>query len=229
MTRQNILGQLADLICAVECPHPVRVAIDGVDAAGKTTLANELIPLIEARARPVMRASVDGFHSPRAVRYRLGADSPEGYYRDSFDNAAMLREVLIPLGPGGNRIYRQGVFDFRADAPTLKPACEAPSNGILLFDGVFLLRPELVDHWDLSIFIDVDFEISVPRAVARDLAQSRGHLEAESIRQKYARRYVPGQRIYLAEANPRARADVVWRNNHLDTPILTVREFADAH
>lgn len=42
MTRQKVLEKLADLIIGVSKPHPVRVAIDGVDAAGKTTLADEL-------------------------------------------------------------------------------------------------------------------------------------------------------------------------------------------
>ena len=77
-TRLQILEQLAGLIVAIGRPHPVRVAIDGVDAAGKTMLADELTPLIEARGRPAIRASADGFHNPRVIRYRRGADSPEG-------------------------------------------------------------------------------------------------------------------------------------------------------
>lgn len=35
LPRFEMLAQLVDLICAVDLPHPVRVAIDGVDAAGK--------------------------------------------------------------------------------------------------------------------------------------------------------------------------------------------------
>lgn len=41
MTREQLLSVLAHRISAVERTHPVRVAIDGVDAAGKTTLADE--------------------------------------------------------------------------------------------------------------------------------------------------------------------------------------------
>ena len=40
MSRNQVLDQLADIVVAIERPHPVRVAVDGVDAAGKTTLAN---------------------------------------------------------------------------------------------------------------------------------------------------------------------------------------------
>ena len=224
MTRKQIIEGLVDLICGVERPHPLRVAIDGVDAAGKTTLAEDMSPLIESRGRPVIRASVDGFHNPRMVRYQRGENSPEGYYLDSFDNDAILQKVLIPLGPGGNRKYHPRVFDFRLDIPTHESWREAPVDAILLFDGVFLLRPELREYWDFSIFVDANFDVSVPRAVRRDVARSNGKLDWETTFAKYNQRYVPGQQIYLAKSNPKSVADVVVDNTILDKPILIILE-----
>jgi uridine kinase len=225
--RKRVISELAALIVAVGLPHsihphPLRVAIDGVDASGKTTLADELVSPIEAHGRPVIRASVDGFHNPRMVRYHRGEDSPEGYYYESFDHAAILRALLIPLGPSGNRRYQRAVFDYRVDAPLIEPACEAPPNAILLFDGVFLLRPELISYWDYSIFVDVDFEVSVLRAVSRDVTQSGGRLNPKSVLAKYNQRYVSGQKIYFTEANPKENADVVLDNNDLENPQLIV-------
>jgi uridine kinase len=220
MSRSDVLAKLADLICAVKRPHPVRVAIDGVDASGKTILADELAPLIEERGRPVIRTSVDGFHNPREVRYQRGANAPEGYYLDSFNYEILQRELLLPLGPNGNRRYRRAAFDFRADAATQDAWDEAPANAILLFDGVFLLRPALIHHWDFSIFVDVDFAVSVPRAVARDVAQSEGQLTPQTALAKYNQRYVPGQHIYLSEAQPKEQASIIIQNNDLDDPKL---------
>jgi hypothetical protein len=40
----------------------VRVAIDGVDGVGKTTLADELVAPLQLLGRDVIRASIDGFH-----------------------------------------------------------------------------------------------------------------------------------------------------------------------
>src|SRR5437868_12528906 len=116
MPRQEVLQQLADIIISIKCWHPLRLAIDGIDAAGKTTLADELTPLIERQGRPVIRASIDGFHRPRQERYRRGHDSPEGYYEDSFDYAGLREVLLMPLEPHGNRHYRRAVFDVHADA-----------------------------------------------------------------------------------------------------------------
>lgn len=92
LARTRVIELLADRICAVESDHPVRVAIDGVDGAGKTRLAEDLVNPLESRGRPVIRAALDGFHQPRAVRYRIGEDSPVGYYRDSFDHPFILQE-----------------------------------------------------------------------------------------------------------------------------------------
>ena len=48
MSRSDLLSDLAVRITQIELDHPVRVAIDGVDAAGKTTLADELVPCIRS-------------------------------------------------------------------------------------------------------------------------------------------------------------------------------------
>jgi uridine kinase len=89
MDRAVLIETLAEKILGVSCPHPIRVAIDGVDGVGKTTLADELADNLSTGARQVIRASVDGFHNPRKVRYRLGRNSPEGYFRDSFNYSAL--------------------------------------------------------------------------------------------------------------------------------------------
>ena len=34
----------------------------------------------------------------------------------------------------------------------------APPDAVPVFDGVFLLRPELNDAWDLRTFLEVDFQ-----------------------------------------------------------------------
>ena len=81
--QSDILEQLSTLVCTVERPHPLRVAVDGVDAAGKTILADKLAPMIEKRGRPVIRASVDSFHNPRRIRYRRGPNSPEGQFEEN--------------------------------------------------------------------------------------------------------------------------------------------------
>jgi len=204
--RQALLADLAKQIANVSLPHPTRVAIDGVDAAGKTTLANQLVAPIQELGMPVIRASVDGFHKPREERYRRGPGSPEGYYYDSFDYNSVRDELLEQLGPGGFLRYRTATFDCRTDQFVYQRLQMAKPNAILLFDGIFLMRPELNDLWDFRIFLEIGFDISLERAVRRN---AEGIHSEEALRQRYEKRYISGQRLYLESVKPREIAEVV--------------------
>lgn len=217
---EGAYGPLVDLITAVRRPHPVRVAIDGVDAAGKTTIADQLAALIERRGRPVIRASIDGFHNPRALRYRRGQTSPEGYFLDAFNYTAVRDMLLDPLGPGGSRSFRRALFDVRRDEPIAAPMETASPDAILLFDGVFLLRDELRGGFDFSVFVRAGFDETLRRAEQRDLSVLG---TVEEIRRRYRERYVPGQQLYLSSVQPERRASVVLDNNDFSSPRIVRR------
>ena len=217
MDRAALLSELARRISGVKRPHPVRVAVDGPDASGKSMLADELAGALRSGPRPVIRASLDSFHNPRDIRYRRGADSPEGYYQDSFDYDALKLLLLVPLGPGGNRVCRTSAFYFRTDSPAPSPPLQAPPDSILLFDGVFLLRAELINFWEYKIFVHADSEVLLRRAAGRDqmLFGSPEQVEA-----RYRTRYLPGQQLYFEECDPRSLADAVVINNDPRQPEL---------
>lgn len=168
----------------------------------------------------MIRASIDGFHRPRSERHRRGPQSPEGYYRDSFDHDALRRELVDPLGADGSRTYRTAVFDFRTDSPRSVAPGHATDDAILLLDGVFLLRPELRDAWDLSIFVWVEPEESLRRALNRDVELFGS---PEKVERRYRSRYLPGQQLYLEEANPLSAADLLVANDDPSAPKLSGR------
>src|SRR5262245_32785925 len=143
MLRAELLAKVAARLAALELGHPTRVGIDGCDAAGKTTFADDLGRAMGAQGRSAIRASIAGFHDPASVRYQRGRESGDGYFLDSFDNDAVIRELLDPFGPGGSLRYRRAVFDFRTDRAVDSPSLTAAVDAVLLFDGVFLHRDEL--------------------------------------------------------------------------------------
>ena len=219
--RQSLLDRLAHAIAAVSRPHPIRVAIDGVDAAGKTGLADDLVGLLQGRGYPVIRASLDSFHHPREIRHRRGTASPEGYYYDSFDYPAAKALLLDPLGPGGNLRYQTALFDGRAEAAVSSPVRTAELHSVLLFDGVFLFRPELEACWDLRIWVEVTFEVMLDRVVRRDGDLFGGEA---ATRERYEQRYIPGQRLYLKQCRPREQAHLIVDNNDPLHPALQIVE-----
>ena len=132
----------------------IAVAVDGVDGAGKTMLADELAGAVGHR-RHVMRVSIDGFHHPSAVRYRRGR-GPEQYYRDSYDYVQFLAAVLEPFRRG--EPVTLAVNDVEHDRRVDVPAVPVQADTVLLVDGIFLQRPELHSAWDATLFVDVPFE-----------------------------------------------------------------------
>lgn len=194
-------------------PDCVRVAGNGVDGAGETTFADQLAAQLGDGGRDVVRISIDDFQQPRAVRYRRGRASPEGFWLDSYDLCALHQWVLRPLGPGGSRRYRSAAHDLAIDRPVEPAEQTAPAGAVLVLDGLFLHRDELFGTWDLSIFLQVPFSVSVPRMATRDGSSADpGHPSLT--------RYVQGHGLYFAACSPWARADVVVDNTNMDTPAV---------
>lgn len=215
MRREGLLDELAERMTGLAAaPAPARpylVAVDGVDGAGKTRFADELDAALQGCGAVTFRASVDGFHHPPHVRYRRGRSSPDGFYLDSFDLATFRRRLLDPLRPGGDRRVVPAVYDVTRERPVASAVEVVDEEAIVVVDGIFLHRPELVDAWDLSLFLDVPFEVSVARCAARDGTDPDPSALSN-------RRYVEGQRRYLTACDPLACATLVIDNTDLVAP-----------
>lgn len=212
--RDELLQHIARSILDLPAGNVVRVAIDGVDGAGKTVFGNELSRFLEPSGRQIILASVDSFHNPRSTRYKLGASSPQGFFRDSYNYAALTTCLLRPLSPHGTRYFRRAAFDHRTDTAIVSDEEYAEPDAILIFDGIFLHRPELRAYWDFSVFLDVDFSISIPRGAQRGEGSADPYAPSN-------RRYVEGQKIYLSECNPRIHAAITVNNEDLENPYIT--------
>lgn len=223
MNRANLIDYLVKRISSLERPHPIRVAIDGIDAAGKSTLAGEMGESLSMINRPVIRSTVDGFHNPRSIRYRRGSLSSQGYFHDSFDYESVASKLLEPLSINGNRHYQTAVFDYRTDRPVDSAVSVAPDDAILLFDGIFLQRPDLARFWDFKIFVEVTFETALERAISRYLSKNGQEPPPNGIselRRQYRLRYFPAQEEYLDCCHPNETADVAIDNNDFSNPFI---------
>lgn len=214
----NLFRYLSEAILGYKKDLPVLAGIDGVDASGKTTLADKLADYLEKSNRQIIRASIDGFHNPSNVRYRQGRESPSGYYRDSFNHEFIIERLLRPLGTGNLR-FKEKVFDYRLDKEVNTPEKKAGKDAILIMDGIFLFRPELIRYWDIKIFLDVGFDVILQRAILRSKNRKDPDTEQDII-DLYSRRYIPGQKLYFQEAHPQEKADILIDNNDYDNPFI---------
>lgn len=190
--RDAVLDEVASLVRAI----PALVGIDGHSSVGTSTFADELA----ARLDGACRSTTDSFHNPRAVRLPPNVDPAESYVSLSHDLNRLRWYVLDPFRAGDGRPWRAAAFDEPSNSPVDAPEEPVPADGVLLFDGLFLHRPELAPYWDLTVLL-----------VAPSRAPTEGH------------RYVDGWRLYLERCRPEERATIVIDNDDLAAPSIVRR------
>lgn len=194
------------------------VGIDGKDASGKTTFANNLaITLQKLTDRKIIRVSLDDFFHPRANRSHQ-ADQAKGCYEDTFNIEGIITYLLAPLKKNGR--YTQKIFDYESDSHIEVVVSQAPADAIVVIDGVFLQRPEFRDFWDYTVLLEVSDEMAIKRGSFRDAVRIG---DVESAKQKYINRYIASQKIYYDECHPKERASIVINNSDYDNPAILDR------
>ena len=174
----------------------VVLGVDGPDTAGKTTLGDAVAARIDL---PCLRASIDGFHRPAAVRHSVA-------YEESFDVETLVQRLLSPFAAGAPNVLVQA-FDYRVDAPSERVR-DVPERAILVLDGVFLHRPELRSYLTLGVFLDVPPDEVLRRARIREAAMP-------DVERRYAERYLPAHARYRP-----VRPDLVVDNTDPRRPVL---------
>jgi uridine kinase len=213
--RGELIDRIADHLLAHRPGHPLRVAVDGITAAGKTTFAGELAAAVAVRGRPVARVSMDGYHHPRAHRHRQGRDSADGYYQDAYDFPAFAKLVLDPLGAGGR--YRPAIIDLATDTPVSPQQIQLASDAVLIVDGSFLQRAELAGRWDEVVFLQTGFAAARGRGANRDATAFGG---VEQAGHAFDNRYHAACRRYLDEVDPATHASILVDHEQPTEPRL---------
>lgn len=200
--RLAVIKRLAHIVTSRPERRTV-VAIDGRTASGKTTLADELAQTLSGTSISVFRASLDDFKKPWRDRHLYDRETGEGYYRNAFD----LDRVRLDLVAG----FRAGQTMLCSIDPITQmdhstELVAVPERAILIVDGVFALRPDLRDLWDIGVWLEVDPQTSEIRATARDGA--------------LLERYHKSEELHLTEARPQEIADIIINNGDASAPTL---------
>ena len=167
----------------------ILACIEGPGGSGKSTLADGI-----AQACPGLVTVVHGddFYGPEDRDWpRWTAE--EGYLR-YFDHRRLERELLQPLRRGETARFRR--YDWSTDS--LDGLLEVRPCGIVLVEGVYLLRRYLRRYLDFSIYVDTPREVRLARASAR------GENDAGWIA-----RWVAAEDHYDAVERPAAAADLI--------------------
>jgi uridine kinase len=202
-------------------PHPVRLMIDGRSAAGKSTFASELAEVIRGASCDATVVSIDAFHTP-GHKFRSMAEkyTPESYYESAFDYARFREWVLDPLRDGGDRRCRLRYWDSYRDEAYHDPAVAIEPDSVAIVEGSYLLRPEFDNCWDLTVWLDIDWEQMIERAVERDVAFVG---DREVVRRRYEGRFRGVHELYERETCAPARTDFFIDNRDVTARVVLRR------
>ncbi|MGP3535270.1 uridine kinase [Microbacterium sp. RD1] len=206
-----LLRELRDEVRHLYPAGRIILAVDGIDGAGKTLFADGLAEVFAEEGSAAFRASLVDFARPRRERLARGAESPAGYYADTFDLATLRRVLVDPFRIGGSTGFQLTAFDSGRDAPVESQWVTAPRDAVLILDGAFLLRPELRGLWNWSIWLEVPPSVAFARLALRDGTDPDPDAASN-------RRLRGAQELYRREAEPRRAASAIVDNSDLAVP-----------
>lgn len=173
-------------------PPPAIVAISGFGGSGKTTAANMLAETLHA---PVI--CVDQFSLDRTI---------EDYtHWKGMGFERLEKEILIPFRQGENPL-KYGHWDHTAN--DIVKTVEVSHPGLLIIEGVGLLRPELSKYFSYKIWIDVPQEIANARGKRRDREVHNNPQD-----EKWEGAWKRNDEEYFNDYKPKEQADLVIDNS----------------
>ena len=206
-------------ILELSSKSPSLIAISGKDASGKTIMANILAEYLKKKtSRQIIRISADDFMNQRSIRRTPTGSEGESCYKYTFNFDLLKKFVLEPLQVNGSYIYKTKVFDQSTDCEMISDNQKANDDAIVIIDGVFLFRKDLVNYWSLKVLLETDDDVLIERGALRDAVRIGSYIEA---RDKYINRYIASQTIYYNEEYPEKVADIIVNNNDYNSPVVT--------
>lgn len=162
---------------------PLRIAIDGRCAAGKSLLSEYLHQLTGCTV-----LHMDDFYLQPKDRTKARLATPGG----NVDRERFWREVLEPLCSGRAASYQR----WDCHKQRLEPAMTIPPAPLLVTEGAYSCHPDLWDTYDLHVFLTA----SLPERLRRIKARG-GAAALEDFKNKW----IPLEEAYFAAFDVEAR------------------------
>jgi uridine kinase len=191
----------------VSASRSLLVGLTGIDGSGKGYLARQIAAALRSRRFNVASLAADDWAA--APERRFDPNRPaEHFYEHGFRFGEMFRDLILPLKC--QRSQRLDALRSNESQSELhQHIFEFHDVDIILLEGIFLLKREYREHFDLTIWVDCSFETAMERAVQR---AQEGLPPDETVR-AYETIFFPAQHLHFRRENPRAAADLIMNND----------------
>ena len=133
----------------------VTIAIDGRCGSGKTTLANKLKEYLNCHI-----FHMDDFYLQASQRTKERYNEPGG----NVDRERFKKEVLEPLNNQQDVLYRP----LDCSSMSISEGTVYPYKPINIIEGSYSCHPDLINAYDLTIFVDIDESLRHKRIEERN-------------------------------------------------------------
>ena len=166
------------------------IAISGGSGSGKTTLANKIMTLFEEKECEII--SQDNYYIDLSEKFDHDGGSLNFDHPDMLEFSLLAnhlkklkenKDVMIPT-------YDFSTHSRKKDTQKINP------KKIILVDGILILNSkELVDIFDLKIFIDVPDDIRLERRMFRDINERER--TADGVINQWEKQVLPMHKKYV--------------------------------
>ena len=159
--------------------NPLKIAIEGGSASGKTTLSKLLTQVYDCTI----------FHMDDYF-LRPEQRTPERFSQTggNVDRERFLEEILYPLS-------RNEVINYRKFDCSLMEVGESISivpKKLVIIEGVYSMHPDLRDYYDFSVFLDISPDLQKERIL---------HRNPGALAQRFFDQWIPMEKKYFSEMN----------------------------
>jgi uridine kinase len=183
------------------------IAISGIDASGKSSVAAQIKYLLEENNLNVALLNIDDWQMPKSISF-LKENAAANFYHNAFRWNAFFDSLLIPLQNNHSVNVTANLVDINKDKVYSKQYSFTKVD-IILVEGIFLLMKDTRAFFDYKVWIECSFKTAQQRAIARN----QEGLLPEQLIYDYKTFYYPAQLFHFKKDRPQHAADFIFNND----------------
>ena len=181
------------------------VGISGINCSGKSSLAKCLKDKMAINYNSIVVFDIDDFLFDKRTR-NSNDDQIIGCY-ESFDYNKLFQEILIPYREKGMLKKIIHAINHLSNESEIR-YINLDQNSLVIVEGIFLYRKDLPDIFDFKIWLNININMTITRALNRKREIDK-HLDINSIIQRYQSRFIPAQNFHIERDKPLDKADLI--------------------
>ena len=160
------------------------IGINGIDCAGKTTLAKDLSGQLKQSGINNEIFHIDDFNNEKVEKETYRAFASDNWNENDFDR------------------YYESIIDFQKAREAVEAA--SASNEIVIVEGIFIFQPHLNNIFNYRIYLEVDVSVALTRFEER--RRLKGDDRPVEIFEDI---WVRAHNKYVSEINPQKICDLL--------------------